>query len=658
MPKGYTGRILHVDLTDERTWIEELPEVVYRRYLGGSALASYFLLRDMPPDADPLGPENLLVFTTSVINGTPVSGANRYTASAKSPLTGGFGEAEAGGFWGPELKFAGYDGIVIHGAATKPVYLWINNVEAPDKPGAVEIRDASHFWGKGAQEVQTGLETELKEKRIRVLQTGIAGENLVRYAALVNECRHFHGRAGLGAVMGAKKLKAIAVRGRARALPEEPARAKAVITWFRENYDRDHDMMHLYGTPRGIPALQADGILPTRNFQESTFDGYADISGQKMAETILVNTGTCFSCLVACKREVEVPEYGVTAKHGGMEYETIAATGTLTGVGDLKKIAQFSTVINDYVLDSISTGVAIAWAMECYERGLITEEDTGGVELRFGDKEVVLALIHQIARREGFGDLLAEGVQRASQKIGRGTEEYALHVKGQELPMHEPRGKKGLALAYSISPTGADHMEAPHDPLYEGFSADDTSPLTPLGLIEPVDRLDLGPKKVRAFYYAQLVWSMYNSVGMCDFVGVPIGELALNQLTSYVAAVTGWDVSLYELLKVGERANTMARLFNFRSGFTAGDDTLPKRMFEGIGSGPLTGERIEPGEFAQAKQLYYQMAGWDDETGFPTPAKLLELELEWAAPAGHTPDSTPRPVGDYESTRLGISGPE
>ena len=327
-------------------------------------------------------------------------------------------------------------------------------------------------------------------------------------------------------------------------------------------------------------------------------------------------------------------------------------------VGDLKKIAHYSKAINEYVLDSISTGVAIAWAMECFERGLITEADTGGLALRFGDKEAVITLIHQIGRREGFGDLLAEGVMRASQKIGRGTEQYALHVKGQELPMHEPRGKKGLALAYAVSPTGADHMEAPHDPIYEGFAHDGTHPFGVLGLLEPVDRLDLGPKKVRAFCYAQQVWSAYNSVGMCDFVAVPIGELSLEQLSSYVAAVTGWDFSLYELLKVGERANTMSRLFNFREGFTAADDTLPARMFEGIGNGPLEGERIDPDQFALAKRLYYQMVGWDEESGFPTPGKLLELELAWAAPPGHVPDSEARVVGDHASTRLGISGPE
>ena len=628
---GYHGKILKVDLTSGTHEVEEVPEVIYRRYLGGGALASYFLLRDLPAGVDPLGPQNMLVFMTSVINGNSLSGANRYTAAAKSPLSGGYGEAEAGGYWGPELKAAGYDGVIITGAAEQPVYLYV-------KDGSVEIRDAAPYWGKLASEVQDALEADLGDKRIRVLQCGIAGENLVRYAAIVNQCRHFHGRAGLGAVMGSKKLKAIVVRGKEFPRPVDREGAKKVLDWFRENYDSKNDGMHLYGTPRGVSGLHADGILPTRNFQKGQFEEYANITGQKMADTILVNRGTCFACAVACKREVSVPEYGVEARHGGMEYETIAATGSLTGVGDLKRIARYSTIINEYVLDSISTGMCIAWAMECYERGLITKEDTGGLELTFGDKEVVEALIHQIARREGFGNLLAEGTWRAAQQIGRGTEQYTLTCKCQEFPMHEPRGKKSLALAYSMSPTGADHMEAPHDPAYEGFDVHDTSPLGVMGLIEPVDRLDLGPRKVRAFFHAQQVWSSYNSIGMCDFVGVPIGSLYIQRLAEYVAAVTGWEFTLQELVKAGERANTMSRLFNYREGFTAADDTLPPRMFEAFADGPLEGERIDPQEFGAAKKLYYQMAGWDTETGAPTPGKLAELDLVWAAPHGTFPE--------------------
>ena len=623
MHYGYNGKILHVDLTDERWWVEEPDENVFRAYLGGSSLSSYYLLKHLKPGIDPLGPDNVLIFMTSVINGLPISGANRYSAAAKSPLTGGFGEAEAGGYWGPELKAAGFDGVIIYGKAARPTYLYVSN-------GKCEFRDAGKYWGKIADEVQDGLIEELGDKRIRVLQTGIGGENLVLYSAIVNELRHFHGRSGLGAVMGSKNLKAIVARGRERINTSDKDGAKEVMQWFKKNYDRDSDRMHLYGTAGGVPTLDLDGILPTHNFRDGTFEHAKAISGQTMANTILTNRGTCFACAVACKREVSVPERGVTERYGGMEYESIAANGSLCGVGDLEAIAEASMWVNAYVLDSISTGVAIAFAMECFENGILTKDDTDGIDLSWGNADAVIEMIHKIARREGLGDLLADGVKKAAEKLGKGSEKFALHVKGQELPMHEPRGKRSLALAYSLSPTGADHMEAPHDPFYESFG-DWPHEFSQMGLIDGVDRMDLGGEKVRAFYYTQTVWSLYNCVGMCDFVGTPIGSMTLDRLRDYVSAATGWDMSLWELLKVGERANIMSRLFNLREGFTIKDDNLPDRMFEPLQSGALKGKSIDRDEFAKARRIYFLMAGWDEQ-GVPTPGKLAELGLSWAAP--------------------------
>jgi aldehyde:ferredoxin oxidoreductase len=617
---GVTAKILHVDLSTRTTRVEEIPEPVLRRHLGGGGLAAYLLLRDMPPGVDPLGPDNVLVFTTSIINGLSLSGTNRYTAAAKSPLTGGYGESEAGGWWAPELRAAGYDGIAVRGRAASPVYLWI-------KDGQVEFRDAGPYWGKLSGEVQEGLEQELGDKRIRVLQTGISGERGVRFAAIVNQLKHFHGRCGLGAVMGAKNLKAIAVRGSKINAPVDKVGAKSTLTFFKDHYDRARDRFHQTGTAGGLLSLEASGILPTRNFRDGSFEHAKAISGQKMAETILVNRGTCYACMVACKREVEVKELGVTPRFGGPEYESLAATGSLCGVGDLNALAKINQLLAQYVLDSISTGVAIAFAMECYEHGIITKADTGGVELVWGSAEAVEQMVHLIGRREGIGKLLGEGVKRAAERLGRGAERFAMHVKGQELPMHDPRGKKSLALAYALSPTGADHMEAPHDPLYEGFHPDG-HPLGGLGLIEPVKMLDFGPRKVRAYYYTQQVWSFYNSVGMCDFVGTPLNALALEQFSSYVNSVTGWNMSLYELMKVGERANTLARLFNCREGFTPADDVLPARMHEGIGNGALKGERVDPEQFLAARRLYYEMAGWNGDTGQPTAARLAELEVD------------------------------
>jgi aldehyde:ferredoxin oxidoreductase len=281
------------------------------------------------------------------------------------------------------------------------------------------------------------------------------------------------------------------------------------------------------------------------------------------------------------------------------------------------------------VLDSISTGAAVAFAMECYEKGIIDKEDTGGLDLRFGNQEAALQMIDMIAHRRGIGDVLADGVMRAAQRFGKGAERFAIHVKGQEFPMHEPRGKRSLALAYATSPTGADHMEAPHDPFFESIDPEGHSALAELGLLEPVDRLDMGPKKVRAFYYAQLVWSLYDSIGMCDFVGAPINDLTLTKLVDYVKAVTGWEVSLWELLKAAERGNLLKRAYNVGAGFTPADDNLPERMFEPLTSGALKGTAIDRGEFAQMLKLYYDMAGWDRESGFPLPAKIAEMELDW-----------------------------
>jgi len=619
---GVTGKLLHVDLTARRTWAEDVPETVMRTYLGGGALAAHVLLRELRPGVDPLGPDNVLVFMTSVVNGLSLSGTNRYTAAAKSPLTGGYGESEAGGWWGPELRAAGWDGVVVHGRAESPTYVWIKDQQ-------VELRDARPYWGRLTGDVQDGLEQELGDKRIRVLQTGVAGERLVRFAAIVNQLKHFHGRGGLGAVMGSKNLKAIVVRGSKPPVAADKEGAKRALAWFREHYDRSKDRFHQLGSASAVLALEASGILPTRNFRDGSFEHAKAISGQTMRDTILTDRGTCYACAVACKREVEVKELGVTPRYGGPEYESLAASGSLCGVGDLPRLALINQLYAQYVLDSISAGAVIAFAMECYEHGIITKDMTGGVELTWGNADAVVQMVHALGRREGIGDVLAEGVKRAAARLGRGAERFALHVKGQELPMHDPRGKQGLSLAYALSPTGADHMEAPHDPTYAGFHPQG-HPMGVLGLIEPLDPLVLDAKKVRAFFETQKVWSAYNSVGMCDFVGAPLNGLEMQPLVDYVNAVTGWNLSLYELLKVGERNNTLARLFNVREGFTPDDDVLPQRLHEGLGNGALKGARVDPAQFLAARRTYYEMAGWDPDTGRPRTAKLAELGVEVA----------------------------
>jgi aldehyde:ferredoxin oxidoreductase len=355
-----------------------------------------------------------------------------------------------------------------------------------------------------------------------------------------------------------------------------------------------------------------------------------------MAETILEEEGTCYACAIACKRDVNVPEMGVTAKYGGPEYETIGSSGSVCGIGDLKAIAKFHQICGEYVMDTISVGMTIAFAMECFETGILTEADTGGLDLRFGNAKAMLALTEKIAKREGLGDLLALGSDRAAQVIGRGAEQFALTVKRQELPMHEPRGKQALSLSYATAPAGADHMRAPQDPVYEGFHPQGAHALEPLGLAEPLKRLELSPRKVRAYHYANHWWALCSCVGVCHLASAPVNAVGITLVVNAMRAVTGWDTSLWELIKVGERSKALARAFNCREGFTPKDDRLPKRLHEAFTTGPLTGVRVDPETFQRALRLYHQLEGWDPDTGWPTYAKLVELGIEWAAKPGDT----------------------
>jgi aldehyde:ferredoxin oxidoreductase len=628
MQGAFTGKYLRVNLTERTTTTEEFSPLQYRLFMGGAAMAAAILMRELPPDVDPLGPENILVFATCPLTGIPISGTNRFSVAAKSPLTGGYGEGEAGGWWGPELKFAGFDGIIVTGQSPKPVYLWITD-------GKAELRDAAHIWGKISGEVQDILTAET-DKRARVLQCGIAGEKGCLHANIVNELKHFNGRSGLGAVMASKKLRAIVVRGKDKLEPKNKEGLQAVLKWMREHYNRDADMLHKYGTSRNVVAMSADGILPTRNFREGQFELAKEISGQTMAETILEDEGTCYACAIACKRDVNVPELGVSSKYGGPEYETIGSSGSACGVGDLKAIAKFHQICGEYVMDTISVGMTIAFAMECFDKGILTTKDTDGIELKFGNAEALIAITEKIGKREGFGDILALGAERAAAKIGRGSAQYVLTVKKQEIPMHEPRGKQGLSLAYATAPAGADHMRAPHDPIYEGFHPQGAHALEPMGLAESMKRLELSPRKVRAFTYASHWWALCSSVGVCHLAAAPIDAVGVTLVTNAMRAVTGWDTSLWELVKVGERAKALARAFNCREGFTAKDDRLPKRLHEAFTDGPLKGVRIEPELFQRALRLYHQMEGWDPESGWPTFAKLAELGIEWAAKPGES----------------------
>jgi aldehyde:ferredoxin oxidoreductase len=628
MPYGYNGKILRVDLTTGEMKAEEPGEIVYRTYLGGGGLASYYLLRELKPGIDPLSADNILIFSSNVLSGAPIAGMTRFTVAAKSPLTGAYGEAEAGGFWGPELKFAGYDAVIITGKAAKPSYLWIND-------GKAEIRSAEKIWGLETGPAQDMIREEVGEKRARVAQIGPGGENLVRFACVVNELKHINGRTGMGAVMGSKNLKAIAVRGTKKMEMHDPERLREMAKNLAGLIGQHgpNKLLRKVGTSNLVVPLSNQGILPTHNFRTGFFAGAEKIGGDQMVATILTGEESCYACSVKCKRAVKVSSgpYATSEKHmyGGPEYETLAALGSLLCIDDLEAIAKGNEMCNRYALDTISTGVAIGFAMECYEKGILTRADTEGIEFKFGNPEAMVKGIEWIAtRRPGLGDLLADGVKIAAAKLGQGSEKFSLHIKGQELPLHDPRGKIGQALSFATSPTGADHVRAPHDTAFQA-PGPNLDRIAVLGILEPIPAREMGPRKVRNFTYLHFIWSLYESLGVCNFVAGPVWALTLTRLVEVVQAITGWETSLWELLKVGERTVTMGRVFNLREGFGRKDDTLPDRLFEPLESGALQGVGIDRAEFEDLLTLYYEAMGWDAGDGIPTRGKLAELNLYW-----------------------------
>lgn len=616
---GYAGKILRVDLTEGKTWVEEKPESFYRRYLGGNGFVAYYLLHEMPKGVDPLGPDNLLVFAGGTFTGLPIAGAGRSTVGAKSPLTNGYGSADVGGFFGAELKQAGFDAVVVQGKAPKPVYLWI-------KDGVVEIRDAGHLWGQKTLETQEAIQAELGDTRVRLAMIGPGGENLNRYACVINDLRHAAGRTGTGAVMGSKNLKAIAARGTTRVPVADQDKFRELSRWMVEHWKDLSWGMHDLGTPGGLMGLSAMGALPTRNFQDGQFEAAEKITGSTLRDTIMIDREGCYACPIRCKRVVEVHEEGMDINpiYGGPEYETIAAFGSNCGVDDLKAISKAHEICNAYSLDTISAGMAVSFAMECFENGLLTLEDTGGLDLRFGNAQAMVALTQMIADREGIGDLLAEGTDIAAAKIGGNAAEYSLTIKGQPLPMHEARMRHGQGLGYAVSPTGADHM---HNFWDDGLvNAPLGENLQQVGVYEAVPRHVLNAQKVRAYMYSSNWQWVHNHVGNCMFV-----SWTRDQMAQIVSAMTGWKTNVWELMRAGERGVTMARAFNLREGMTRDDDRLPIRLQQYFVKTRVNEEPIDPEVLEEAKDTFYAMMGWSPDTGVPTLAKLQELDIPWVA---------------------------
>lgn len=612
---GYNGRILRVDLSEGKITVEEPPIDYYQRYLGGRGFIASTLLQELHGGIDPLCPDNKLIFALGPITGMPLPGSGRNSVGAKSPLTGGFGEAEAGGFWGAELKRGGFDAIIMEGASDTPVYLCI-------KDGQAELRDASHLWGMEVAQTHLAIQEEFEDKRIRTAIIGPGGERLIRFANILNDITHAAGRTGLGAVMGSKKLKAIAVRGRNTPPMAYPASIKELSRWMAENF-KEKTAVWRYGTGYLVEGYSLAGNLPTFNFREGSFDEAAKISAQAVCEQFRVGMYGCYACPLRCKKRVKIDDpYSVDPIYGGPEYETLAAFGSNCGISDLKTICKAHEICNRSGIDTISAGVTIAFAMECFEKGFLTTNDTDGLELKFGNAQAMLEVLEKITKKQGLGKLLSEGSKWAAKQIGVGAEDLAMHVKGYELAMHDPRLKQGLGLNCCVNPAGADHASSIQDTalvkgaLFEDWASIDVN--------ESIPSTELSSRKARLVYQYGLWMHLTNYLGVC--ILVPYNR---KQTRDAVEAITGWPMSYWRLMKTAERGMTLAKIFNLREGFTDADDVLPKRMSTPQTQGNLKGVIVDPAQLSEVKKLYYQMLGWD-EHGIPTKARLVELDIEWA----------------------------
>ena len=630
MPNGYNGKILHVDLTKGELTVEEPTEAFYRKYLGGSAMGMHYILREMPQGADPLSPENVLTLMTGVTTGAAISGQSRINANAKSPISGGIGDSQGGGFFPAELKFAGFDGIVIKGKSSKPVYLAIVD-------GQAELRDAAHFMGKKTGEVDDIIQREVDPKA-EILQHGPAAEKGVLFSSLLSMSNRHNGRTGMGLVMASKNLKAVVARGRNRVSVADPKALTELNKTGPKILPDNPDMPGLAaeGTATVVIFQNTIGSLPTRNYNEGQFDSCEDISGGRMVETILKKRDTCYACVVRCKRVVEVNEgpYRAEPKYGGPEYETLGTFGSYCGVNDLAAIALANQICNENGVDTIACGATIAFAMECFEKGIINSDQTGGLELKFGDADAMLQALNAIVNCEGpLGEVLSQGSERAARTWGNGADECLITVKGAEAPAHMPQAKRSLGLIYAVNPFGADHQSSEHDPYYEEGVADlNLNRLKMIGLSEPQPGLSLTPEKVRFAYLTEIFYSMLDSVELCQFVYGPAWTLyGPAETVDMIRYVTGWDITVDELMEVGKRRVNLFRTFNAREGLDRKADKLPKKFFKQLqGAGPTAGIALTHEEIEAAIDEYYRLAGWTSD-GIPTRETLQKHDIEWAA---------------------------
>jgi aldehyde:ferredoxin oxidoreductase len=615
---GYTGKILRINLSTSTAKEEKLPPDVAKDFIGGAGLGIKYLFDELDAGTDPLGPGNKLIFSVGPFTGTSIPCASRMAVTAKSPLTNTVGVALTGGYFPVELKRAGYDALIIEGKAEKPTYIWI-------KDGKAQFRSAAGVWGLKTTDCQQIIKNELNDQNIRITCIGPAGENLSKIACIINEMRAA-GRKGLGAVMGSKNLKAIAVRGTGSvsvASEEKLKKARGKMTTAMKESPVLYPEFSKLGTPMVVDATCALGIFPGKNFSATGEFAPVEQIGVEAQNTRNVGREHCYGCPVGCSqlRLARTGSYaGILTE--GPEFETMYSFGGETGVDNIDSIIAADRLSDELGLDTISAGVAIGFAMELFEKGILSTADIGGLDLHFGNHEAMVTLLRWMAYREGIGDLLSDGVKAAAEKIGKGTEKYAMHVKGLELPGYDVRGAKAHGLNYATAYTGADHNR--------GYAFQE---IFGIPLPYAVDRFAVEGKGKLTKWNQDVRSATCDAPTMCAFLlDMAVPAIAPQNTANLMEAVTGLTYTPEEVQKVGERMNNLARAFNAREGFTRADDTLPERlMTEPLKEGASKGHFISKDDLKQMLDEYYTERGWDLSTGSPTRAKLEELGLGYVA---------------------------
>ncbi len=630
---GYAGRILYIDLSTGKVKIERLKEELARKYVGGIGLGMHLYLENSKRGLDPFSPQNPLILATGPLSGTMIpTGGNGHAFVSKSPQSFGVGESKSHGFFGTELKRAGYDAIVITGKAEKPFYVWIDD-------DTVQMMDATNLWGKSPAETEDAIREELGDYYIRVAAIGPAGENLVKVACIINDKTRAAGRTGLGAVMGSKKMKAIAIRGAKDVKVANLDELKEFIQVIHERMKGPAARKYrTLGTPENVLVLNSLGALPVNNFTRATFDKAEQISGEYLNERYVAKIIGCNSCAMRCEHTVVVPEGPYRGTITRMEYESLWALGPNCGVGRLDAIAKAMALCNEYGMDSISAGGIIGFAMDLYEHEVLTKKDTEGLKLRFGNHEAALELLKKIAYREGIGDVLAMGVKQAAEKIGKGAERYAVHIKGVEMTGYDIRGMKTAVLGYAVSFRGADHNR------HGAYSPD---------VKGTVDRFKAEKGRGKLVKNIEDLYTVIDSLIVCKFSRGTYYD-GFKDLAKYYTFVTGIETSAEELQIAGERINNLGRIFNVREGMAKGDDTMPWKIMNVPipDEGPAKGSHVTQAELDLLLHDYYEVRGWTKE-GIPTIEKLKEIGMEEYIGIVENAQKTPKKKPAKEETKRG-----